>query len=194
MKLHDRKSPRAQWHDYNGAEYFVTICTKDRVHYFGSVHNGQTQLTPVGECLKREIENTENLRHGVASIPLYVIMPNHVHLIVSLHNRMAPCRDALNASPLNASSIISDTRGNSDSDARGASLQKFGLQSGNLGAVIRGIKSAVTHFARENQIPFSWQPRYHDRIVRNRNEMNRIALYIEQNPTKWEMDCFYGGE
>ena len=129
MKLHDRKSPRAQWHDYSGAEYFVTICTKDRVHYFGSVHNGQTQLTPVGECLKREIENTENLRHGVASIPLYVIMPNHVHLIVSLHNRMAPCRDALHASPLNASPLISD--------ARGASLQKFGSQSGNLGAVIR---------------------------------------------------------
>ena len=209
MKLHDRKSPRAQWHDYNGAEYFVTICTKDRTHYFGSVHNGLTQLTPVGECLKREIENTENLRHGAASIPLYVIMPNHVHLIVSLHNRMAPCRDALNASPLNASPlnasplnasplnaspIISDARGISDSDARGASLQKFGSQSGNLGAVIRGIKSAVTHFARENRIPFSWQPRYHDRIVRNRNEMNRIALYIEQNPMKWEMDCFYGGE
>ena len=194
MKLHDRKSPRAQWHDYNGAEYFVTICTKDRTHYFGSVHNGQTQLTPVGECLKREIENTENLRHGVASIPLYVIMPNHVHLIVSLHNRISPCRDALHASLLHASPIISDARGNSDSDARGASLQKFGSQSGNLGAVIRGIKSAVTHFARENRIPFSWQPRYHDRIVRNRNEMNRIALYIEQNPMKWEMDCFYGGE
>ena len=199
MKLHDRKSPRAQWHDYNGAEYFVTICTKDRAHYFGCVHNGQTQLTPVGECLKREIENTENLRHGAASIPLYVIMPNHVHLIVSLYHRISPCRDALNASPLNASlmnasPIISDARGNSDSDARGASLQKFGSQSGNLGAVIRGIKSAVTHFARENQIPFSWQSRYHDRIVRNRNEMNRIALYIEQNPMKWETDCFYDGE
>ena len=199
MKLHDRKSPRAQWHDYSGAEYFVTICTKDRVHYFGTVRNGQTQLTPVGECLKREIENTENLRHGAASIPLYVIMPNHVHLIVSLHNRMAPCRDALhasplNASPLNASPIISDARGNSDSDARGASLQKFGSQSGNLGAVIRGIKSAVTRFARENQIPFSWQPRYHDRIVRNRDEMNEIALYIEQNPMKWKMDRFYGCE
>ena len=179
--LHDRKSPRAQWHDYNGAEYFVTICTKDRAHYFGSVHNGLTQLTPVGECLKREIENTENLRHGAASIPLYVIMPNHVHLIVSLYHRISPCRDALNASPLNASPLNASPI---ISDARGASLQKFGSQSGNLGAVIRGIKSAVTHFARENNIPFSWQPRYHDRIVRNRNEMNRIALYIEQNPTK----------
>ena len=98
----------------------------------------------------------------------------------------------MHASPLHASPLISDARG--DSDARGASLQKFGPQSGNLGAVIRGIKSAVTRFARENQIPFSWQPRYHDRIVRNRGEMNQIALYIEQNPMKWETDCFYDGE
>ena len=87
MSLPIRKSPRATWHPYNGAEYFVTICTGNRTPYFGTVRNGQTQLTLVGECLKREIENTENLRHGNASIPLYVIMPNHVHLIVSLYNQ-----------------------------------------------------------------------------------------------------------
>lgn len=106
-----------------------------------------------------------------------VIMSNHVHLIVCLHNRISPCTDALHASLL-----ISDARGDSDTDA----VRPYR----NLGAVIRGVKSAVTRFARENQIPFSWQPRYHDRIVRNRGEMNRIALYIEQNLIKWEMDCF----
>ena len=29
------KSARASWHDYNGGAYFITICTKNRVHYFG---------------------------------------------------------------------------------------------------------------------------------------------------------------
>ncbi len=29
---------RASWHDYNGGEYFITICTKDRVHYFGEIY------------------------------------------------------------------------------------------------------------------------------------------------------------
>lgn len=33
MLLRDRKTPRAKWHDYKGGEYFVTICTKDRVHF-----------------------------------------------------------------------------------------------------------------------------------------------------------------
>ena len=48
MPLPVRHTPRAKWHDYNGAEYFVTICTADREHYFGTVRNGQTQLTAVG--------------------------------------------------------------------------------------------------------------------------------------------------
>lgn len=36
MPLPVRRTPRAKWHDYNGAEYFVTICTDDRIHYFSS--------------------------------------------------------------------------------------------------------------------------------------------------------------
>lgn len=52
--------------------------------------------------------------------------------------------------------------------------------------------NAVTHYARENGIPLAWQPCYHDPIVRNHNEKNRIAEYIEQKPAKWELDCFYG--
>ena len=43
-----RHTPRANWHKYNGAEYFVTICTGGREHYFGEEYNGQTQLTAVG--------------------------------------------------------------------------------------------------------------------------------------------------
>ena len=184
MPLPNRHTPRAKWHNYNGAEYFVTICTSGREHYFGEVCDGQTQLTAVGECLEREIENTKTIRGDNTEIPLYVIMPNHVHLIVIIHGQRR--RDTLNVS---AHTTNTDARGLAD--ARSASLQQFGPQSENLGAVIRGIKSAVTRFARENNIPFAWQSRYHDHIVRSQNEMNRIAEYIEQNPAKWESDCFY---
>ncbi len=162
MGLPERKSPRAQWHEYVGAEYFVTICTKGKAHYFGKVKNGQTQLTAIGEFLKKQIENTEIIRKTRVAIPLYVIMPNHVHLIVIIFS------------------------GNHKADARGASLQKFGPQSYTLGSIIRGIKSSVTHFANDNNINFGWQSRYHDHIIRDRNERNRIAKYIENNPVNWE--------
>ena len=57
-----------------------------------------------------------------------------------------------------------------------------------MAAVIRGIKSSVTRYANSQNLSFSWQPRYHDRIIRNQHEMNRIAEYIENNVVNWEMD------
>ncbi len=33
-----------------------------------------------------------------------------------------------------------------------------------------------------------WQSRFHDRIVRDENELNRIREYIQNNPINWETD------
>ena len=186
--LPQRKSPRATWHDYNGGRYFVTFCTKNHDLYFGDVVDGRVELSEIGEWAVKQIEQTAIIRQNDVEIPLFVVMPNHVHLIV-VYNRVVPCRDTSNVSADNASDNISaDARG--IADARGASLQ-FGPQSGNLSSVIRGIKSAVTKYANEHNIPFAWQSRYHDHIIRNQLEMNRIADYIQNNPMKWELDRFY---
>ena len=93
-----RKSPRAQWHDYNGAEYFVTICTKNMVHNFGEIVDGEIQLTEVGEHLKYQIENIHS-HYAFAEVLLYTIMPNHFHMIIAIdgnkipYNRSSPSRD-----------------------------------------------------------------------------------------------------
>ena len=206
--LPQRKSPRATWHDYNGGRYFVTFCTKNHDLYFGDVVDGRMELSEIGEWTVKQIEQTAIIRQNDVEIPMFVVMPNHVHLIV-VYNRVDPCRDASNASVSNASvsnaSACRDTSNVSDNvsadardiadargvtDARGASLQ-FGPQSGNLPSVVRGIKSAVTKYANEHDIPFAWQPRYHDHIIRNQLDMNRIADYIQNNPMKWELDRFY---
>lgn len=184
----------------------MTFCTKNHDLYFGDVVDGRMELSEIGEWAVKQIEQTAIIRQNDVEIPLFVVMPNHVHLIV-VYNRVVPCRDASNASESNASacrdasnasaSIVStilnktnesDARG--ETDARGASL-RFGPQSGNLASVVRGIKSAVTKYANEHGIPFAWQSRYHDHIIRNQLEMNRIADYVQNNPMKWEMDRFY---
>lgn len=175
--LPQRKSPRATWHDYNGANYFVTFCTKNRELYFGDVVDGRMELSEIGQWVQTQIEQTAVIRQNDVEIPIFVVMPNHVHLIV-VYNRVVPRRDASNASA------------NGTTDARGASL-RFGPQSGNLSSVVRGIKSAVTKYAIEHDIPFAWQSRYHDHIIRNQMEMNRIAEYIQNNPMKWDLDRFY---
>lgn len=59
---------------------------------------------------------------------------------------------------------------------------------GWLSVVIGGLKSAVTRYARANNISFAWQTRFHDRIVRDQYELNRIAEYIENNIARWAFD------
>ena len=162
MKFNYRKTPRAQWHGYMGANYFVTICTKGNEPYFGIVKNEFVYLTEIGEFLQKQIEDTINIRRGEISIACYAIMPNHIHLIVCFHNE--------NVLEQNYDEVTS-----------------FGPQRKNLASVIRGIKSSVKKFANDNNIHFEWQGRYNDRIIRDHNEMNLISEYIENNPIKWDL-------
>jgi putative transposase len=67
----------------------------------------------------------------------------------------------------------------------------FAPQSKNLSSIIRGYKSAVTIYARKNNIDFNWQPRFHDHIIRTMDDYYKISNYIINNPAKWIEDKFY---
>ena len=69
--------------------------------------------------------------------------------------------------------------------------QRLQPQRKTLGSIVRGFKSSVTMYARKNNIEFEWQTRYHDRIVRNEEECNRIRKYIQENPFNWHKDDFF---
>ena len=76
-----RKSPRAKWIDYNEGMYFVTICTRQRRHYFGKISNEKMELSCIGELVYAELENA-NRRYAHITIPQFVVMPNHIHAII----------------------------------------------------------------------------------------------------------------
>ena len=89
---------------------------------------------------------------------------------------------------------VSTTKTNANrwlSDTVNETMQEISHKKGRLSVIIGGLKRANTHFANKNEIPFSWQPRFHDHIVRDIPEMNRIADYIENNVTNWKEDEFY---
>ena len=73
-------------------------------------------------------------------------------------------------------------------------------KSNSVSTIIRSYKSAVTkHCNRlkltdENGLIFAWQTRFHDHIIRNDVEYQRINDYIENNPLNWEYDKFYKNE
>ena len=162
-----RKSPRAEFHNYSGGSYFVTICTRNRAHFFGEIHNGEMHLSHIGEYCKQELENV-TVHYPYAEIPLYVVMPNHIHAII--------CIDG--DSPASADSIR--THEPCVPTVRSA-----------LSVVVGGLKRAVTMYARRNNIEFGWQGRYHDHIIRGNRDGNMISEYIENNVVRWANDCFY---
>ncbi len=101
----------------------------------------------------------------------FIIMPNHIHGI-----------------------IISDKTVETQNFAslqHENNINKFGPQSQNLAAIIRGFKAAVKKYAVINNIIFSWQPRFYDRIIRNECELFNIRKYIVYNPYKWEDDEYF---
>ena len=177
-------SARAVWHDYNDGDYFITICTKNREHYFGEIVNGKMILNDLGIKLNELIAEIPS-HHSYAKTPVYQIMPNHLHLIVCIDGsrvarRDVACRDA---ACRDAACHVSTTNNNK--------MQEIADQCGLVSIAMGGMKSALTNHAHSNKIPFGWQTRFHDHIIRDQEEWERIANYIENNPASWENDKFY---
>ena len=151
-------------YDYgsNGA-YFITICTKDKVCYFGDIVTANNEViispSPIGQ---RAIDGWLSIPAFSPFVQLdaFQLMPNHLHGIIFINKP-----DSTQWQP-----------------------NAFGPQSNNVASIMRGFKSGVTAYATTNQIPFCWQYRYHDHVIRNDNELNRIRQYIIDNPARWEQD------
>lgn len=89
IDLPKRKANRLANYDYsqNGA-YFITICVKDKEPIlsrikFNSIYPNEIMLSKLGAIVANEILNIEK-RFDNAKILDYVIMPNHIHLIIQL--------------------------------------------------------------------------------------------------------------
>lgn len=174
------KSSRAEWWNYaSDAFYFVTIITKGRFPYFGKCNNGINTLCRLG----KEAEACWNLipqHFPHAAVHDVVIMPNHIHGIIEIK---AQGEGGRKSQDLFINSLIENNNN--------PRPNQLAPQSRNLASIIRGFKIGVTKYARMNNVEFNWQPRYHDRIIRDELEFYNVQNYIEQNPAKWTGDEFH---
>jgi len=58
----------------------------------------------------------------------------------------------------------------------------------NLSRIIRWYKGRVTFEARKILTEFTWQSRFHDRIIHNEDHLARARQYIINNPQNWDND------
>jgi len=224
------------WNYGNEAMYFITICTKNRINYFGKIVDSILQPTEIGKIAHSEWYKATELRPDMKlELGEFVVMPNHIHGIIIIgsnefnpdpHRRDAmPCVSApiganftgiidtnsISHHPIHAMqnentnvapahpihAMQNEITGLIPAHSRDAMHcvsaemeyeNRFGGQSKNISSVVRGYKSAVTSFARKNNLEFDWQPRFHDIIFGSVGEYNRISNYILNNPSNWEKD------
>lgn len=60
-----------------------------------------------------------------------------------------------------------------------------------VSSIVGGYKSAVTKHTNRLGLKHAWQSRFHDHIIRNDAEYQRISEYIINNPTNWKDDKFF---
>ncbi|HRP69197.1 MAG TPA: hypothetical protein PLY93_06675, partial [Turneriella sp.] len=154
------ESARLKGYDYSSPGfYFVTICTKNREHFFGEIKNNVMNFSNMGQiATKFWREIVDHFPH--VKLDEFIIMPNHLHGIIQIYH---DGRDAINR-------VSTDLK----------------IENPSLSKIIRWYKGRSTFEIRKSIChDFAWQSRFHDHIVRNEQSLNQIRLYIQQNPFHW---------
>jgi putative transposase len=160
-----RKRNRLNEYDYsNAGYYFVTICVNDRENHFGKIINGDCVLNEFGKIVKQILENIP-VKYPYLSIDYYVIMPNHIHVIIII----------------NPSDVVTGRDLSQEDNPK----PKIKSLSEIIGA-FKTMSSKELH--NKGLTEFKWQRSFYDRIIRNERELYQIRKYIEQNPLSLEID------
>jgi putative transposase len=153
--------------------YFVTIVTKDRFHDLGVISNKEMKLSTQGDIVYQHIykflETSEQNPYIINQLPTiftitsYAILPNHVHIIVQIRQMQKQ-----------AYTKVEGLRP---------------LVKGSLSLFINQFKGRIKRQCHESGYTnFHWQSRFHDRIIRDQTEYDRIEYYIESNVENWDSD------
>ena len=186
-------SARLKGWDYTTAGYyFITICTRERIAYFGDVINGEMRLSTLGEFADKYWRGIpDHFPH--VTLDEFVIMPNHVHGIIVINSN-----DFSPVVVVETQDCV-ETQGDCVETQHAASLQMGSTQPaslrvrpGSVSVIVRSYKSAVRRWAGlNNHHNFAWQERFYDHIIRDEKSLENIRMYILANPGRWDTDEYY---
>jgi len=176
-ELKNRKNTRLKSADYNRNQaVFLTICTKERrcvlsrVVGIGVLDGPQIELTKYGQIADKYI-NQLNDFYDDLSVESYVIMPNHIHIMLWVKGiENGPARTPVTDGP---SRTPVPTVQNS---------------------IPSRFVSTFKRFCNKEYGTNIWQYRSNDHIIRNRQDYEEHMQYIYENPVRWLYDKLYTEE
>ena len=190
-QLPERKRIRLPEFSYSeNRMYFVTICVKDkenllgRVVGYGACDVPHTELFRAGRITEKYIHFMDN-RYNNVFIDNYVIMPNHIHLLIAVSTDDTDLyEDNIRVSYFGTSQAPYPTEN---------SPHKLTL-TGNPDKANEILPKFISLFKRycNREIGRNiWQRRYYDHVLRNYSDYRDIRMYIDHNPALWQEDKYY---
>ena len=183
-----RKPTRLRNFDYNtvGA-YFITICTENRQQILSRIvgagvldcpsdtHDNlvgagvpdcpRVELTKHGQIAEKHILQLSDF-YDYLSIESYVIMPNHIHLLLFV-------------------------RANSKISKNGLSRTPAPTNIERANNIVSQFVSTFKRFCNKEYGENIWQSRFYDHVIRDRKDYETRIKYIHENPMRWFYDELY---
>ena len=211
------ESNRLKNWDYSSeAIYFITFVAQNRECIFGAINDNKMILNDNGKIIETELLKSITIRERLF-FHNYVIMPNHIHLLVEIKkDNSIPSVETHCSASLPSASLQLESESHSESKP-----QKFSRKPNSISSFVAIFKSVTTKQinvlmnnncsqrkdsqCRDAQcrdalqcvstkgqvrpiINAIWQSNYHDHIVRNYNSFDTIYHYIKNNPKNWNTD------
>lgn len=207
--------------DYGwNAAYFITICTKDRICYFGKIvetpiHGVSTQNAHVVDTRSENVEKRliASLTHEPQMRPSeigqianqywleiperfpFVRLGNHIIMPNHVHGiviieKPNDGRDS-QINERNVETRLIASLLETKQPIGGITGNHNPMLHDNLSKIIRWYKGRMSFESRKIHTDFAWQSRFHDHIIRDDKSFHTISEYIIDNPLKWAEDKFY---
>ena len=169
----ERKRNRLGEYDYSlpGA-YFITVCVKEHRCLLSRVVGGDayiapyTELTATGKVVQKYLRT-------IPGIGQYVIMPNHVHMILHI-SAEETLQGPMWASAPTGCGGFGPMWASAPTDV-------------NVSSLIRSWKTLVTKELGQS----IWQRSYYDHVIRDEEDYRIKQRYIEENPARWQKDDYF---
>lgn len=170
--MRQRKKLRNQFHNYSSPGfYFVTICSFDKLYFFGDVIDEQMVFSEIGKIANACFQEIPKHFSGVEVLD-FIVMPNHIHAIIEIKD-------------------LFESYSEKNIMQSGSMIEIEPPQYQKLPVVIGSFKSAVSKIVNrmQKEVFFSWQRSFHDEILKfEKTKIAKIRQYIINNPKIWDRD------
>ncbi|UCD35040.1 MAG: transposase [Nitrospiraceae bacterium] len=151
--------------------YYITLCTQRRECLFGEIRQGKMKLNDAGAVVQKTWEELSSTCNSIWTDE-FVIMPNHVHGIISV-TAGAPPEPGGNGGARNTTPALI-----------------------TLPGIVYHFKSYTTARYRLGMALMNWPPlrgrlwmrNYHEGIISTEKELEAVRQFIRYNPLQWGRD------